>query len=147
MLSGGTAETTQIDPILRVYHDCNDVTQVGGVAKVRLFCGLSKSSYLWVESRIFFYQDDFVIEWIANERISAWKSQSDFCPPQQVHNECEDPEKDDGYWNNKSGVRIPERRQRIHRQLNNIYCINKLIPSSVFPRLQSCSRRPLLVKT
>ncbi|CAJ0589919.1 unnamed protein product [Cylicocyclus nassatus] len=32
-LSGGTAETTQIDPELRIYHDCNDVTQVGGVAK------------------------------------------------------------------------------------------------------------------
>ncbi|VDP06393.1 unnamed protein product [Heligmosomoides polygyrus] len=33
MLSGGTAETTDIDPILRVYHDCNDVTGLGGVAK------------------------------------------------------------------------------------------------------------------
>ncbi|KIH46409.1 Transthyretin-like family protein [Ancylostoma duodenale] len=33
MLSGGTAETTQIDPVLKVYHDCNDVTQVGGVPK------------------------------------------------------------------------------------------------------------------
>ncbi|RCN32067.1 Transthyretin-like family protein [Ancylostoma caninum] len=32
MLSGGTAELTQIDPVLKVYHDCNDVT-VGGAPK------------------------------------------------------------------------------------------------------------------
>ncbi|KIH55208.1 Transthyretin-like family protein [Ancylostoma duodenale] len=34
MLSGGTAELTEIDPVLKVYHDCNDVT-VGGAPKVR----------------------------------------------------------------------------------------------------------------
>ncbi|KAK6040234.1 Transthyretin-like family protein [Cooperia oncophora] len=32
-LSGGTAETTDIDPILRVYHDCNDVTGIASVPK------------------------------------------------------------------------------------------------------------------
>ncbi|PIO62161.1 Transthyretin-like family protein [Teladorsagia circumcincta] len=32
-LSGGTAETTHIDPILRTYHDCNDVTGIANVPK------------------------------------------------------------------------------------------------------------------
>ncbi|XGW02142.1 hypothetical protein V3C99_014301 [Haemonchus contortus] len=32
-LSGGTAETTDIDPILRIYHDCNDVTGLANVPK------------------------------------------------------------------------------------------------------------------
>uniref|UniRef100_A0A0K0DEG2 Transthyretin-like family protein n=1 Tax=Angiostrongylus cantonensis TaxID=6313 RepID=A0A0K0DEG2_ANGCA len=32
-LSGGTTETTMIDPLLVIYHQCNDVTAVGGLAK------------------------------------------------------------------------------------------------------------------
>ncbi|EYC43548.1 hypothetical protein Y032_0490g2386 [Ancylostoma ceylanicum] len=34
MLSGGTAEATQIDPVLKVYHNCNDVTKLVGVPKL-----------------------------------------------------------------------------------------------------------------
>ncbi|VDM78365.1 unnamed protein product [Strongylus vulgaris] len=32
-LQGGTVETTPIDPVLKVYHDCNDVTGFLGVPK------------------------------------------------------------------------------------------------------------------
>ncbi|KAJ1351507.1 Transthyretin-like [Parelaphostrongylus tenuis] len=32
-LAGGTTETTMIDPLLIIYHQCNDVTTVGSVAK------------------------------------------------------------------------------------------------------------------
>ncbi|PIO65543.1 Transthyretin-like family protein [Teladorsagia circumcincta] len=32
-LQGATVETTPIDPILKIYHDCNDVTGFLGVSK------------------------------------------------------------------------------------------------------------------
>ncbi|KHJ88568.1 Transthyretin-like family protein [Oesophagostomum dentatum] len=36
-LQGGTVETTPIDPVLKVYHDCNDVTGFLSVPKVTAF--------------------------------------------------------------------------------------------------------------
>ncbi|RCN30127.1 Transthyretin-like family protein [Ancylostoma caninum] len=72
-LQGGTIETTPIDPVLKVYHDCNDVTGFLGVPKLLLLalvpvCVSVREQSIAVKGRLLCGDQP-----AANVRVKLWE--------------------------------------------------------------------------